>query len=206
MYYWDEVAKRYRDERGRFVSRAKVLDYVGRSIDSTTSAMDAIIDLVTSGNLSPTDFYKVMAEELKREYIRQYLLGIGGTTQMKPADWGRIGGMLAEQYKYLKGFANEIGDLAEGAIRNRIGMYFNSAIEAFERATAINARDWGAEEEIWVLGFVKTEHCPDCLAYSEEGYKPIGYYPVIGSGSTQCLTACRCHKEYRKANGEVYYG
>lgn len=188
MYYWDDVLKRYRDEQGRFVSRQTVLDFVDRSISGTTQVSELLADLVANGQLSPTDWYNIFREELKREYIRQYLLGHGGLDTMTFSDWGRIGAMLKEQYQYLKNFAAEIasGNLSAAQIAARSQMYFNSSREAFETANSINAIAWGAVEERWQVSFV-VENCPDCLGYYDEGWKPIGYFPMPGDGSTVCL-------------------
>lgn len=188
MYYWDEVAKRYRDERGRFVSRSTVWDFIQKSIGNTYNVTDLLAELVSSGKLAPKDWYSLMKEELKREYIRQYLLAHGGVGTMTPADWGRIGAMLKEQYAYLKNFAAEIasGNLTAAQIAARAKMYFNSSREAYETAHMINAVAWGAVEERWQVSYV-VENCPDCLGYMDEGWKPVGYFPVPGSGSTICL-------------------
>lgn len=206
MYWWDENAKRYRDERGRFVSRDTVWDYIQRSINSTSNVSELLADLVGSGQLAPKDWYSLMKEELKREYIRQYLLAHGGLDTMTPADWGRIGGMLKEQYAYLKNLAAEIaaGKLSPAQIAARMNMYFNSARESFERAFAVNAIAWGAVEERWVVN-PAVENCVDCLGYQDEGWKPVGYFPFPGEGASRCLTNCHCLKEYRNAKGEVYY-
>ncbi len=135
-----------------------------------------------------------LMEEMKGEYIRQYLLGIGGADKMTASDWGSIGGMLREQYRYLKGFADSLVGLSERQIAARIAMYINSAREAFERAKRKAAS--GATQERWVMD-PEAEHCVDCVDYDSQGWQPIGTFPFPGDGSTECLTNCRCHKEYR---------
>lgn len=206
MYYWDEVAKRYRDEKGRFVSRSVVLDFLQKSIDNTNNVSDLLADLVSNGQLAPKDWYILMKEEIKREYIRDFLLGIGGITVMTFALWGMIGAMLREQYQYLKGFLAEImaGNLTAAQIAARAKMYFEAAREAFWTALSTNAKAWGAVEERWLVN-PAVENCVDCLGYQDEGWKPFGYFPQPGSGSSRCLSRCRCIKEYRNAKGEVYY-
>ncbi|NIV28992.1 MAG: hypothetical protein GWN58_05620, partial [Anaerolineae bacterium] len=127
---WNETAGRYYDaDTGRFLSRARVLDYVDDSIAATESATDLLASYVADDMLSPGDWRLLMREEIKREYIRQYTLGRGGVAQMTQADWGSIGGMLKEQYKYLDGFAGQVADMSEGAIRSRSRMYIRSARE-----------------------------------------------------------------------------
>ena len=203
---WDPVAKRYRDlDTGRFMLLSEVMDWAEASLDASAVATDQLAQFVIDKVLSPTDFGLLMRQELKEEYIRQYLLGIGGREQMTPADWGSIGGMLREQYRYLDAFVAEIaaGELAPGSILLRVRMYANSAREAYERAHLKNANALGMLEELWVLG--DAEHCDDCITYSEMGWEPIGSFPFPGDGSTECLTNCKCHKVYRDPiSGRMY--
>ena len=216
-YYWDPSIARYRNaETGRLVSRRVIEGYVTESIAAASSApavvsqgvisagVDNYANLAAAGLVTPEQFVDLMKGEVKREYIRQYLLGIGGLDQMTPADWGSIGGMLKEQYGYLNGFADALatGQLTEGQITNRARMYVNSAREAFNRA------DWrahikaGYDEVRWVLN-AQAENCPDCIELDAMGWQKIeddpfdGCYP--GSGCTVCLTACQCGLDYRKS-------
>jgi len=116
--------------------------------------------------------------------------GRGGLGAMTQADWGSIGGMLKEQYRYLAEFAKAIaeGKLSEAQILARSRMYINSSREAFERAKARVAALLNLTEEMWVLN-PQAENCPDCIYYSQQGWKPVAeeFYPVPGDGSTQCL-------------------
>ena len=202
---WNEKAARYYDtDTGRFLSRSQALGYVEESIAATESAVDVLAGYVYDGMLSPGDWRLLMREEIKREYLREYMLGRGGRAQMTQADWGSIGGMLKEQYGYLDKFAEQVGDMTEAAIRSRSKMYIRSAREAYERAKAQVAKQAGFDEEIWVLGVA--EHCDDCWAFSQEGWQKLGYYPEPGAGHTQCLTNCACHKEYRKSETEEVWG
>lgn len=142
-------------------------------------------------------------QELKEEYIRQYVLGRGGLGQMAQADWGRLGSMLKEQYKYLNGFEQAIADgtLSEAQIAARGRMYTNSAREAFEKARSRVAEKAGQDEILWVVDTSK-ENCEDCLANQAMGWQLVEDNPyggcVPGSGCTQCLTNCGCSLQYRK--------
>lgn len=205
-YLWNPAAARYYDPDGggRFVPRATVLDYVSDSLAGTTGVTDELASLVASGGLSPADWHELMRQEIKREYIRQYLVGRGGLDQMTAQDWGSIGGMLAEQYGYLDGFAGQVGNLTEGQIKvrqnghqvDRAGMYISSAREAYERGSARANRVAGMGEERWIVDSGK-ENCGGCLSFAGEGWQDIGYFPFPGQGETPCLTKCGCHKDYR---------
>lgn len=110
-WIWVGDLKRYRDlDTGRFVSGDQVLDWVSLSIGASDSAMDTLSQLLASGQLNVQGWERAMREEIKDEYIRQYILGKGGLEQMTQQDWGSIGGMLADQYRYLDNFADEVAD------------------------------------------------------------------------------------------------
>jgi len=60
------------------MSRNEVLGYVQQSISATGNVTDQLASLVSNGQLAPTDWNDLMRQEIKDEYIRQYLLGRGG--------------------------------------------------------------------------------------------------------------------------------
>lgn len=186
-----------------------VLGWVGQAaysqdaIRASTTATDFLASFLSDGTLPPDQWYQLMRQEIKEEYIRQALLGRGGRAQMASADWGSIGGQLREQYRYLDRFYEQIkaGELSEAQIRERSAMYVRSGREAFERGKARAVVEAGYDEELWVVNHA-LENCEDCLAFEAEGWQEIGYFPYPGEGATRCLTNCGCHKEYRRS-GEI---
>lgn len=208
---WDKSVARYRDESGRFVGRKAVLAHVDASLSKSAVVVEELADMVADGAISSADWMRLMRQNIKKEYIREYLLGRGGVNVMQPSDWGRIGGMLADQYRYLNNFAAVVGDLTAGQIKMRLAppcdcgdcaiersrMYMNSAREAFGRASEISHRDAGYTEESWHVDAAK-ENCDDCLSLQAEGRQPLGYFPQPGQGATRCLTNCGCSKRYWK--------
>jgi len=209
---WDEPVSRYRDaETGRFLSREAALEFVNQSVQASSDVTATYASSVAGGQLSSGDWEAAMRAEIKGEYIRQYLLGHGGRETMKPSDWGRIGGMVKEQYTYLKGFANEvaIGNLTPEQIAARAAMYTNSAREAFEKANRLIAKAAGYGQVRWITD-PSIENCEDCLAFEAMGWTDVsedaygGAYP--GSGDTKCLTNCGCETEYSNPDtGEDFW-
>ena len=202
-YTWDSTIARYRDLRGRFVRETTVLQYVDRGIANAQSIGQHIGTLAGEGTLSPSAFNAVMRRELKAEYIRQYVLQRGGRAAMESSDWGRIGGMLREQYRYLDQFTADIaaGNVSPAQARIRTGMYFKSAREAAERARRVAKEGAEYNEVRWVLQ--PGENCPDCQAWARLGWQPIEPWPygancVPGSGCTVCLTNCNCILQWQK--------
>ncbi len=164
-WQWEENLNRYRDaDTGRFISSASVRDLVDQRQRITGSGSDGLAELLRGGQLNTRDWETGMREAIKDEYIQQYLLGRGGLSQMTQADWGSIGGMIADQYRYLDGFTREVaaGTLSEAQVAARSRMYIHSGREAFERASA------------------RAHGLPELPAYP-------------GDGKTVCLTNCACN-------------
>jgi hypothetical protein len=200
-FYWDPSVARFRDEAGQFVANDVVQGYVDDSLFSLGNAIDPIVDLALDGTITPGDLETQIREHLKREYLRQYYLGIGGRKQMTQADYGSIGGMLRFQYDKLSGFIEEIasGDLSEARIRARMRMYTNSARQAFEKAKHKSKTNAGYRYMRWVLN-PALENCEDCQAFAAMGWQLIVDDPFDGcmpsTGCTVCLTNCGCFVEY----------
>ncbi len=203
-WQWEIDNKRYRDtDTGRFMSAAAVRDLVTERARISGAATDSFAEMLQGGQLNTRDWETGMRAQIKAEYVQQYLLGKGGLSQMGPADWGSVGGMLADQYRYLGGFANEIaaGTLSEAQIAARSKMYINSGREAFERAQ--KRVETEADQVLWGLG--AADHCEDCVGFAALGWQPIEPWPFVrnkrdaipGSGDTICLTNCKCALEYR---------
>lgn len=210
MYYWDSLIGRYRDERGRFVAKDTVYEFVNKSLQISGNVVETLSGWVYDGNISVNDWLASMKAEIKDEYIRQYLSFIGGRESMTSADWGRIGGMLSEQYGYLKGFAQDIatGNLTEAQINARAQMYINSAREARERARRISAEKADFDEVYWELN-PQLENCPGCVEFNAMGWQLADDDPykgaTPGSGDTVCLTACGCGLVWRNSKtGKEY--
>lgn len=109
----------------------------------TGAGTDGLASMLTGDQLNVRDWETLMRQSIKDQYIQEYLLGRGGLSQMTQEDWGSIGGMLAEQYRFLDPFAQQIADenLTEAQIAARSRMYIHSSREAFSRATA-RANGW----------------------------------------------------------------
>ena len=115
-WIWTPQLQRYRDlQTGRFLARSRVLDFVSDSIRASDSSVSGLARMLASDQLDLGGWQTLMRQEIKDEYVRQYVLGRGGLSQMTQADWGSIGGQLKEQFSYLDKFAQEIsaGNLSE---------------------------------------------------------------------------------------------
>jgi hypothetical protein len=172
---WDEGRKEFReDDTGEVLTAAALLALVDASIAGSTAAGETLADLLQDGALTTDLWERQFGDEVKREYIRQYLLGRGGLGMMEDADWEEIGTRVEEQLSFLEGMAAVValGELTDGQIRARMAMYINSARAAFERGVTV------------VVGGRKLV---------------LPAYP--GDGSTRCRTNCRCHWEIEEVVG-----
>ena len=141
------------------------------------SAMDGMADLarrLADHEITLGQWQQTMRDEIRAEVLRQYLLGRGGKSQMAPADRGSVGGVVADQYRYLDGFAARIaaGEHTEAQIAAISRMYIRSAREGYERA---NMR--------------------------AHGVLKLPAYP--GDGSTSCLTNCLCRWVIQRKESRV---
>lgn len=165
---------RYRDrDTGRWVGEPQMQAASRASIRySQDKAYDAGLAL-GEGDVTLGAWQRGMRNQIKDEYVRQYLLGRGGRDQMTPRDWGLIGAMVKEQYHYLDRMTLEAMDgmVSARQLAARSQMYVNSAREALERAKA------------------ETRGIPELPAYP-------------GDGSTICLTNCMCSWVYRRRGGQ----
>lgn len=195
-YIWLPNLQRYRDTAtGRFASSAEVRGWGQGSMDDSADHARGMAGALAERDITLGQWERNMREQIKEEYIKQYLLGRGGRDLMTAVDWGSVGGMCADQYRYLDGFAAEIaaGNLSEKQIAARSEMYLRSSREAFERARGRAQPD--VTEVRWNV--TAAESCVDCIAYDDMGWQPIADDPyggnMPGSGGTRCLTNCMCY-------------
>lgn len=149
---------------GTYIAEKRIVDLRDRWIDVAKGRTDALAGQYARGQLSLEQWREGMRQEIRTNFINEYMLGHGGRNSMTPSDWGRIGQRVQVQYRYLDNFVNEIaaGNLSDAQIAARARMYVEASSAAFEQG---NARARGA---------------PDLPAFP-------------GDGSTQCRSNCKCH-------------
>ena len=198
-FKWEEKQARYRDtSTGKFVKAETVTKLSTASIQATGDVAGGLAEKYTNKELRGREFKTIMRDEIKREVIRQYVLGRGGLERMDAKGWGQTGATIADQYKYLDGFVDELKNLSQEQIAARAKMYINSAREGYEKGRAAAVKASGAfTEEHWVVDASK-ENCSGCLELQAKGWVKIGELGTFpGAGSTPCLTKCGCGIIYR---------
>lgn len=125
-----------RSNRG--ITPRKLVEYRNAAVNQSMAGVDGLCAKLFADKSDVNGWAAGMRQAVKDAYTQQYMLGRGGREAMTQADWGALGNMLRDQYRYLDGFANDIrmGRLSEGQIRMRAKMYIDSAVEAYERGRA----------------------------------------------------------------------
>lgn len=201
-YTYDREKHQYTDnDSGKPVSWSSLSASLLRYEDAQKNRVSLISERLASGEYTLERWNNEMRRAIKDNYIAQYLLGRGGRNAMTQSDWGRVGGLLSNQYRYLDIFAQDIssGLLTSNQISSRSGLYIDSATQAYERARAASrllvlpaypgdgtticmANDkcsWSIVEfenrweATWTLS--PAEHCETCLQRSRE-WAPLVIY------------------------------
>jgi hypothetical protein len=200
-YVYDRRTLNFRDLRtGRLVSRDNVNAMVDFRIKEGINRLNEMADGVMTGSTpyGIADLQRATAIEIRNMQVQLAAMGKGGRANMTPADWGKVGATLREEFKYLNGFMAELsaGNLTEGQVRNRLRMYGNKAYNQYWNTRQNGAAASGFTEERRVLDR-SAETCRDCEDLAALGWQPLGSLPNPADGSTVCLSNCRCSKEYR---------
>jgi hypothetical protein len=196
---WDAATGRYLDPlTGRPVPPAQVQAALNALTNASADAARALYADVQAGRITVAAWQVQFAAELKQAHLAAAALGCGGFDQMTPADFGRVGGRLRQQYAYLNRFAAAYADgdpnATGGRGRVRADMYARAITTTYSEAERARARARGCTEERRIRG--GTDTCPSCLRYAARGWVAIGTLPNIGAAS-ECLTNCQCRFEYR---------
>lgn len=207
-YGWNSDAQRYINlSTGQFVSAAQVRTALDQAILSAKDGLRDVSQALLDGQISLADWQTQMAQQIKLIHCASASAAAGGWAQMTPADWGRVGQQLRQQYAYLQRFALQIESGAQalnGSLITRALMYGEAGRGTYEDFRRAEAQRRGMTHERRRLG--AAEHCEDCVRYAGWGWRPIGTLPRIGQ--SRCRTNCKCAFEFRKAEalGPEYGG
>lgn len=193
-FSFDPRAQRYRNETsGRFVAWREVRAQVDRVIERGADRMQVLTERLARGELSIADWMRGMGQEMKIQHILAAVSARGGWEQMTPADFGRVGAKLRNEYGYLRRFAEQIarGEIPiDGRAVARSRLYSHAARAEYEQIR----REAGVyTQERRVLH--ASESCEDCVEYASWGWRPIGTLPPIGD--SRCGVNCRCTFEFK---------
>lgn len=195
-YTWDPETGRYRDTRtGRFVPDAQIRIAIDRAIIKANGQMTSLARQLRKGDITLEEWSEAMRTEIKAQQLAAAMVARGGAAQMTQADFGRVGGQIASQYRYLNNFQSQIagGLPLDGRFMNRVTLYSEGARTTFEATKRDVEEDAGSEEESNELG--SADHCNECIALTLIGWVPIGTMPP--PGRRECGNKCKCRMKYR---------
>lgn len=202
-FAWDPRSQRYRDARtGRFLPRKAIRAAMDGALGSAQKRVRALADQLRDGGSSLQDWQIQTAQSLKEIHLYSAALAKGGWDQMSPADFGRVGNVLRDQYGYLRNLAVAIagGLLLDGRFGQRMTMYVQAGRATYHRTERAEMALRGFNEERNLRS--AADSCAGCLAASASGWVPIGTLTPVGS--RDCMSNCRCALEYRSiSTGET---
>lgn len=195
---YDRASGRYRDERGRFLSKKSVQDLVDSRIGKLESSLQRFTRMLADGSITLEQWQNSVREAIKGAHLQAAIIGNGGRNNMGNAEYGRIGQRLRQEYTYLQGFAR---DLLEQRVSTpmalaRISLYAQSVRGSFWEGTSIRQENEGYSLMRRKLD-PQANHCQDCLDYAARGFVPIGSVPLPGQRCA-CRARCKCSVEYKR--------
>lgn len=192
-YAWNDKLHNYVDgSTGRMVKRNDINDLLREVTQGSEKRLQNYGMMAADAQMTPRQFYEAMQQEIKLLTNSNAALAKGGWAQMTPADWGRNGYQLRQEYANLRQFAQEIADgtLSGAQIEARAKLYANTTYARYWEIRTEQETAAGKQEERLVTS--KDDRvCEECLAQEAMGWQPIGSYnPPIHAG-------CRCDVEYQ---------
>lgn len=203
-YTWASFADanktRYRDTAtGRFVSRATVQEFVDSRIATAERRFDDLTRAYFDGRVSASTWQITMRDEMRRYATQNAVLGIGGYDRMSAREWGRIGGLLRDDYARMTNLAQGIqdGTVTLPQAMERIRGYMGNArlnYHEAERTALMNREQQTDTQLLMIRDLGNANHCEDCLSYHSAGWS---YDLPLPSQSCACSSHCRCSVRYR---------
>jgi hypothetical protein len=185
---------------GSVVSRDTIRGWVEQTIDQAKRNLEAIAKLRQTEKINNAEWVIRSGKELKNMHRSLAMIANGGRAEMTPSTWASVGGNLRREFGFLNRFASDLDNMPEGATLTeefvrRAASYADAGFSTFSSAERRRLQEFGMEQERNILG--ASDHCEQCKAATALGWVAIGTLTPIGSRT--CLSHCRCHYEFRKA-------
>lgn len=187
-WVYEANTRRYRNtDTGRFVGAEGMQELRGDFAQAQRAQVVDHARALSAGEVDAAAWEAKMRDTVRTTYVDQYVAGHGGRGSMTPSDWGKVGSMTREQYKYLGAFAGQVEGMSEAQIAARAQLYVASSNQAYEVGVQrgmgmpdLPAQPGDGDSECmsnchchweitetddgwdcrWVLG--EAEHCPTC--------------------------------------------
>jgi hypothetical protein len=197
-YRWEPtagVSGRYRDtSTGRYVQGATVRRELDRYLDTADPAK-ALAEALRGRQVSLADWEVGMRRVVKNTHLNAIALERGGWANMTPADYGRAGQIIREQYGYLRGFAADIASgkqRLDGTLGVRAKLYSQAGRNSYYRSKAANMSD-KVTHQMSVRS--ARDSCRQCLDLDRKVFRiDDASFPL--PGRRVCNHNCQCHLAY----------
>lgn len=193
---YDKSTGRYRDAKGRFLSKASIEKLVDKRIDKLDGLLRRFTRMLIDEQITLDQWQDSVRQALKTAHIQTAIIGYGGRTGMGSAEYGRIGQRLREEYSYLQGFVRDLmgGRISAPMALARIGLYAQSVRGSYWEGAELRQQQKGYSLMRRILDD-QAQHCQDCLRYAGQGIVAIGTLPLPGR-RCECGARCRCTVRY----------
>lgn len=194
-YTWNERDRKFRDARGKLVSRTRIRLALDEYLDNLADETKGLALRLVEGSISIGDWQVAMEKIVKRGHTSATAIAKGGWQQAKAADWARAAVRIKFNYGKLDQFARQLerGDVAlDGRFVRRAMMYALAPTGTYEDVLRADDIKAGFDRERRVLH--SKSPCIDCFRYAALGWVKAGTLPGIGQ-KCQCKANCRCRFE-----------
>ncbi len=198
-YLWNEKAAQYVSiATGRFVSRNVIRGQLDKVIDASSKTMKALSQQLRDGKINLAQWQAGMMQQIKTTHLAGAAMQRGGWQQMTQSDFGRVGQIVREEYKYLRQFADDIASgkvPLDGNVGRRAALYGQQGRPTYLQFWDLEAAKRGFNQEKSTLN--PAEHCSECVIQAAMGWQPMGQ--MIPIGARRCRSNDRCSKWYRNS-------
>jgi hypothetical protein len=199
-YRWEpgtSVTGRYRDVRtGRFVPPKVVRDELDRYLLKSADPVKDLAQQLRDGAINLDDWHTAMRRQIKNAHLNAMAEAVGGYNNMTPADYGRAGQRIREEYGFLRSFADDIASgkqRLDGTLQRRAQMYIDSARKTYYRGIEAATQQGRVTHIRSVLN--PADHCQECVALNKRWYR-ISDGNYTPPGFRECRSNCKCSEEY----------
>lgn len=195
QYRWNAKVGRYLDARGRFVPAAAIRQELDAALEAAKRRMSSLAEQLRTGAITLDEWFVESGKIVKQVHLYSAAAAKGGWAQLTASDFGTIGAIVKEQYKFLARFAQQITDglTLDGRFLRRADLYSQAGRATYHKTESGEMKKREKTEERSVLN--PADHCADCIGESRRNWQPIG--TLIPIGERECGAGCKCTMEYR---------
>jgi hypothetical protein len=199
-YRWEPgagVTGRYRDLRtGRFLPPATVRRELDAYLANSGDAVKALAEQLRGGQINLADWQTAMRQQIKMTQLNAQAAAVGGYNNMTPADYGRVGQRVRQQYGFLQEFARQIEtgeQRLDGTLARRAELYIKTGRATYYDGVSPAAVEAGATHIRSRLN--PADHCEECVFFDGKWFA-LGSELWVPTGLRECRGNCRCSEEY----------